>query len=154
MNLPSRGSCQCGSITYVLKNNPVTTYACHCRDCQKRTGSAFSLGMLIKADSIDIEGELSAWERSSDKGNINARYSCQNCGNIIYGVGSFTPEVFKLQPGTLENTSEVFPEVHLWTKRAQPWVSMPEGAPQFEEQPEDVSEILSAAISYRKSKNR
>ncbi|MBV1905233.1 MAG: GFA family protein [Pseudomonadales bacterium] len=153
MKIPLEGACQCGNVTYALNDNPVMTYACHCSDCQKRTGSAFSMGMIISANSIAIKGALSSWARTSDSGNINTRYSCKSCGNIIYGVGSFTPEVFKLQPGTLDDTSDVSPEVHLWTVSAQPWVSFSGGAPKFDRQPDDPGKILAVATKYRESKN-
>ncbi len=152
MELPAEGTCQCGSIKYKLKEPPVLTYACHCRDCQTRTGSAFSMGMLISSEAIELEGELTHWSRTSDDGNINTRFSCAGCGNIIYGVGSFTPEVFKLQPGTLLCSSDASPDVHIWTDRAQKWLVLPPQVPQYATQPDNVSEIVASAIEYRQSK--
>ena len=101
MKLPLSGSCQCGAITYTVDAEPLFTYACHCSSCQKRTGSAFSLGLA------------------------------------------------KLQAGTLEDTSEVEPEVHMWTVRKQPWVTLSSRARQFETQPEDTLALLQAALDYR-----
>ena len=154
MDLPAEGACQCGSVEYTLTEPPIMTYACHCRDCQKRTGSAFSMGMLVSAAAIALEGKLSGWERISDDGNINTRYSCAACGNIIYGVSSASPEMFKLQPGTLCSTSDVSPDVHIWTDRAQKWLVLPTGVPQYGRQPDDLSEIVAAALAYRRSKER
>jgi hypothetical protein len=140
-------------VTYLLRGEPLMTYACHCLDCQKRTGSAFSLGMMVPSEAIELQGNLAAWERTADTGLTNTRYSCQLCGNIIYGVGSLTPELYKLQPGTLNDTSEVEPDVHIWTSRKQPWLHIPEIAPCFEQQPGDVTEILSAALRFRARRN-
>tara|TARA_R110002073_G_scaffold26135_3_gene85921 strand:- start:856 stop:1314 length:459 start_codon:yes stop_codon:yes gene_type:complete len=149
MHTPLRGSCQCGAITYTVSAEPLFTYACHCHSCQKRTGSAFSLGLVIATDTLHLEGALTSWNRVSEQGNNNTRYSCANCGNIIYGIGDTSPELAKLQAGTLEDTSEVEPEVHMWTVSRQPWLVLPERVRQFETQPEDGLALLQAALDYR-----
>jgi len=149
MKIPLYGSCQCGAITYTVGAGPLFTYACHCSSCQKRTGSAFSLGLLIATEAMELKGALTAWSRVSEQGNTNTRYSCASCGNIIYGVGDSNPELAKLQAGTLEDTSAVEPEVHIWTSRKQPWLILPDRVRQFETQPEDGLALFQAAMDYR-----
>lgn len=144
MTLPARGSCQCGQVQLTLSGDALFTYACHCMDCQKRTGSAFSMGLVIPADFVALEGECTAWTRTSDDGHTNTRHSCSQCGNIIYGDSSATPGIWKLQAGLLEDTSGLRPNVHLWTRRKQGWVSLPEDATAFDTQPQDLSELLAA----------
>lgn len=149
MKFPCTGSCQCGAITYTVSAEPLFTYACHCHSCQKRTGSAFSMGLVIAADALETQGELTAWTRISDQGNSNTRYSCASCGNIIYGTGDSSPQLAKLQAGTLNDTRAVAPEVHMWTGNKQAWVDLPPRVQQFETQPEDPLELLQAALDYR-----
>jgi hypothetical protein len=151
MNIPFSGSCQCGAVTYTVNAEPLFTYACHCSSCQKRTGSAFSLGLIIATTALDLKGALTAWQRVSEQGNINTRYSCASCGNIIYGIGDSNPELAKLQAGTLENTSTVEPEVHIWTSKKQRWLTLPARTRQFETQPENSLELFQAALDYRAS---
>jgi hypothetical protein len=153
MKIPLSGSCQCGAVTYTVNAEPVFTYACHCSSCQKRTGSAFSLGLVIATESLAVKGALTPWSRTSEEGNTNTRYSCASCGNIIYGIGDSNPELAKLQSGTLEDTSEVEPEVHMWTARKQPWVTLSCRVPQFETQPEDGLALLQAALDYQAQKS-
>lgn len=148
METPLQGSCQCGAIHYSLGAEPLLTYACHCHDCQKRTGSAFSMGLIVPTSALAVEGELSAWQRTSDEGNTNSRYSCASCGNIIYGIGDSNPDLAKLQAGTLDDTSRVAPDVHIWTCRKQAWVSLADEVPQFDTQP-DAMTLLQAAMDYR-----
>lgn len=143
------GACQCGAITYRVTGDALLTYACHCLDCQKRTGSACSMGMVFPEQSLQLQGELVSWQRTSDKGNSNTRFSCACCGNNIYGIGSNMPGLVKLQPGTLADTSGVFAEAHLWTRSAQPWVIFADKVPQYPTQPDDVSEVLTAVLEYR-----
>jgi len=154
MDTPLRGSCQCGAVTWTASAEPLFTYACHCRNCQKRTGSAFSLGLVIATASLEVTGVLTAWSRVSDEGHSNTRYSCADCGNIIYGIGDTSPDLAKVQAGTLEDTGAVEPEVHLWTIRKQPWVTLPPGSPGFETQPDDGLALFQAALDYREYKAR
>lgn len=149
MQTPLQGSCQCGAVTYTVSAEPLFIYACHCHSCQKRTGSAFSLGLVIPTDTLDLKGTLTPWSRESEQGNTNTRYSCASCGNIIYGIGDTSTELAKLQAGTLEDTSEVEPEVHMWAENKQPWLTLPDRLHQFETQPEDGLALFQAAIDYR-----
>ena len=149
MKIPLNGSCQCGAVTYTVSAEPLFTYACHCSSCQKRTGSAFSLGLVIATEAMALKGALTAWSRVSEQGNTNTRYSCASCGNIIYGIGDINSELAKLQAGTLEDTSAVEPEVHIWTSRKQPWLTLPDGVPLFATQPENGLALLQAAMDYR-----
>jgi len=149
MKTPLTGSCQCGGITYSVATEPVFTYACHCYSCQKRTGSACSIGVVIAFDALTLSGELTAWSRVSEQGVGNTRYSCADCGNIIYGLGDNSPAIAKLQAGTLNDSSEVIPEVHIWTQSKQPWVQLPTAVKQYETQPDDLQELLHAALEYR-----
>lgn len=152
MDTPLSGSCQCGAVTYSVSAEPLFTYACHCHSCQKRTGSAFSMGLVILTDTLEAAGELTPWSRTSDEGNTNTRYSCASCGNIIYGIGDSNPELAKLQAGTLDDTSAVEPEVHMWTINKQSWFTLPANSRQFETQPDDPMALLQAALDYRAGK--
>jgi hypothetical protein len=149
MHIPLNGSCQCGAVTYTVSAEPLFTYACHCGSCQKRTGSAFSLGLVIATEALDLKGALTTWSRVSDQGNTNTRYSCASCGNIIYGIGNTSPDLAKLQAGTLEDTGAVEPEVHMWTSKKQRWLILPDRVQQFETQPQDGLALFQAAMDYR-----
>ena len=62
------GKCQCGAVNYILLSSPKTTHACHCFDCQKRTGSAFGISMIVAEDDLSLFGELKSFERIADSG--------------------------------------------------------------------------------------
>ncbi len=143
------GECHCGAVTYRIRSASLLTYVCHCGSCQKRSGSAFGMGMVIPIDDIEIEGELSCWERVSDAGNKNPRYSCAVCGNVIYGLGAYTPGFAKIMPGTLTNTRDIRPDVHIWVGSAQQWVSIPDDVLQYHEQPNDFGEVLKIVADNR-----
>ncbi|GAB5451497.1 MAG: GFA family protein [Halioglobus sp.] len=149
LNIPATGSCQCGAVTYTLSAEPLFTYACHCHTCQKRTGSACAVALVVALDALAIEGELTAWSRVSDKGETNTRYNCAACGNTVHGVGETNPALTKLQSGTLDDPRAVEPEVHMWTRSRQAWLTLPEDVPQYTTQPDDPLQLLQAAMDYR-----
>jgi len=73
------------------------------------------MGMVLPVDDLEVQGELSCWERVSDAGHKNPRYSCAVCGNVIYGLGAYTPGYAKLMPGSLNDTENILPDVHMDT---------------------------------------
>ena len=146
------GSCQCGAITFSVGAPALLTYACFCHSCQKRTGSAFSMGLIVPTDALRVAGKLSSWSRRSDQGATNTRYSCADCGNIIYGTGESSPELAKLQAGLLEDTTAIEPEVSIWACRKPSWLTLPERARPFATQPDNLIELLQAAQAYREGK--
>ena len=142
MELPLTGSCQCGSVSYSVSEAPLVTVACHCRDCQKLSASAFSLTMLIKADTLTVDGEkLVMFERPTDSGGSALCYFCPTCGNRVYHENPAMPGLYRLKPGGLDDPSQIQPEAHVWVSRAQPWFEFPEGTPTFETQP-DIQAFL------------
>jgi hypothetical protein len=143
------GTCNCGAVTFRIKNDPILTYVCHCGICQRRSGSAFGMGMVLPVDDLEIEGELACWERVSAAGNRNPVYRCAVCGNVIYGLGAYTPGLAKLMPGTLRNTRDIEPDVHIWVSSAQKWVMIPPDVLQYQKQPEDFGEVLKLAAENR-----
>ena len=66
--VPMVGSCQCGNIRYQVTGDPLVAIACHCNDCRKLSGSAFSTVLVVKAEDLTVEGTLKLWERATDTG--------------------------------------------------------------------------------------
>ncbi len=81
----------------------------------------------------------------SDTGRTNPRCSFATCGNVIYGLGDYTPGFAKLMPGT----RDIHPDVHIWVGSAQDWVTVPEDALQYDEQPTDIDELLRLVAENR-----
>lgn len=135
IHYPISGSCQCGLITYELLESPLRVIACHCRECQKLSTSAFSLTAMVKASSIRFHGPLKHWERPADSGNTNCAEFCPDCGNRIYHYNPQQPEVLKLKPSTLTDTRVIQPTLHVWVSEKQDWFQIPEGVEQHPTQP-------------------
>ena len=119
------GQCQCGNIRYRFIGEPITLYTCHCLHCQKQSSSAFGMSLWINRDDIDfISGELKFWTTKGDSGATKICAFCGNCGSRIYHCSDNDQDPLSLKAGTLNETSWLRPIAHLWTKRAQPWLSI------------------------------
>jgi hypothetical protein len=105
MKLPVNGSCQCGNVNYEVTEAPLVTVACHCKDCQKLSTSAFSVSMILKRSGFRVlSGDLKSWERATAAGGTAVCWFCPDCGNRIFHESPEMPDVIRLKPGTLEDT--------------------------------------------------
>ena len=127
MPAPYTGGCQCGGVRYVLKAEPIRTVACHCSECQKQSGSAFGMSMIVPEASLTVTGTTKSYVRTADSGNRNEGVFCPECGNRIYQIPRHFKDALVLKPGTLDDTSWVRPSHFAFMKSCQGWVPIPEG---------------------------
>ena len=131
------GGCQCGSVRYQASGEPQQVLACHCADCQKQTGSAFALIVVVNEDDFQVtQGEVQSFVTHADTGREKFGAFCVQCGGRVYNKLEWRPGKLSFRGGTLDDTSWIVPKVHLWTSRKQPWVVLPADATTFETQPE------------------
>ena len=130
------GQCLCGSIKYEIGSEPTVTGICHCKNCQRQAGSAFStLAAVPGSDFRFTSGEPKLYQDSdTSSGNTVERYFCGNCGSPIYSVIPSQPDTLYLKTGTLDNTSSFIPQFHVWCDTKQSWVQLEEGVPQLARQ--------------------
>ncbi|MBW3695188.1 GFA family protein [Vibrio sp. T187] len=137
MDYPIKGECQCGQLTYQLKQAPLKVIACHCTECQKLATGPYSVTALVDADSIEFSGEMSEWSRGSDSGNLNNAKFCPGCGNRVYHYNPAEPSVLKLKlkPVEMEDDTLFQPVAHVWVSSKLDWCEIPEGVAVFDKQP-------------------
>ncbi|MBU2983743.1 GFA family protein [Saccharophagus degradans] len=133
---PIKGACQCGGVTYELLEPPLLVVACHCKECQKLSTSAFSITAMVGANSVNFSGLMKNWSRSADSGNISAAKFCPTCGNRIYHYNPDEPDKIKLKPSNLSDTRIINPTLHVWVSEKQDWFKIPEGVKTFDKQPQ------------------
>ncbi len=118
------GACQCGSVRYRLEVEPLGLAVCHCRDCQRQTGSAFAMSLDIPTEAFRLlSGELKTFAAECESGRAKECAFCGSCGTRIYHRGEWGTSI---KAGTLDDTSDLKPTAHYWTKRKQPWVQIPQ----------------------------
>ncbi len=137
------GSCQCRNIAYRVTGTPVTLFACHCRECQKQSASAFSMALWLRKRKVELlSGELKTWVRTMPSGRKMACDFCPICGSRVFHRHMDLPEMISIKPGTLDDTSWLRPVGHIWKKRAQPWIRFEKDCLQYEENPESYDEMI------------
>jgi hypothetical protein len=134
MPAPYTGGCQCGSVRYVVTMEPIRLLACHCKECQRQSASAFGMSMLVKKVSLTVTGVTKQFTRVADSGNEVTGVFCPECGVRIYHVLKSAPDVASIKPGTLDDTRWLRPDLFIWMKSAQGWVPVPDNVKMLEQQ--------------------
>lgn len=115
------GGCLCGQVRYTL-GQVATTAVCHCRDCQKQTGTSFSVVMAVPRTAFSSDGTLATYTTTGESGGKVQRHFCARCGSPIYSAAEAAPDVFFVKAGTLDETSSLAPQAEFWCDTAQPWL--------------------------------
>jgi hypothetical protein len=124
------GGCQCGEVRYRIDAEPLRLAVCHCTDCQRQSGSAFGMSLLVASDSFRLlKGRLKTFSVVCDSGRTKHCAFCPDCGTRIYH--QIVERVVSVKPGTLDDTSWLAPAAHYWTGRKQPWFEIAGDLPCF-----------------------
>jgi hypothetical protein len=127
------GGCACGAVRYRLSSPPMFVHCCHCRDCQRQTGSAFVLNALIETDRIALlAGEPVPVRVPTDSGRPHVIDRCPACQTALWSDYGGRPALRFVRVGTLDEPAALPPDVHIFTRSKLPWVRLPEGVPAFE----------------------
>ena len=120
-----RGGCLCGQVRYSAQAERATAMVCHCRDCQKQSGSAFSVLFALPAADLG----------TADSGRTVHRRFCGECGSPMLTELPARPGLLVVKAGTLDDPAWLRPRLHLWCDSVQPWVSLPSDVPCLPKQP-------------------
>jgi hypothetical protein len=126
------GGCACGALRYRLASEPMFVHCCHCLNCQRQTGSAFVINLLIEADRVELlAGEPQPVDVPRDDGSVQRIYRCPDCQVAVFSEYG-RPEVRFVRVGTLDDPASVAPDVHIFTRSKLPWVELPGSVPAVE----------------------
>lgn len=125
------GHCTCGAVRYRLAGTPLFVHCCHCRWCQRETGSAFALNAMIESDRVElVQGVVEKIHTPSESGKGQLIARCPTCRVALWshyaGMGERASFV---RVGTLDDPDRFPPDIHIFTAAKQPWVVLPEGVP-------------------------
>lgn len=121
------GRCLCGEVSYELAGDLVATAVCHCAQCQRQSGGAFSVNLVAHESQLTVSGELKTYEETGERGDavyVRRRF-CGSCGSPIVSELAQTAGLVAVKAGTLDDTAEVHPTVEVWCVDRQPWVALP-----------------------------
>jgi hypothetical protein len=125
------GGCDCRAIRYRMHGTPLFVHGCHCRWCQRETGSAFTINAMIEADRVELLAgtpDLVLTPSNSGKGQRIAR--CPACRIALWSHYAGAGDLVRfVRVGTLDDPDRFPPDIHIFTASKQPWVILPDGAP-------------------------
>lgn len=129
------GGCTCGAVRYRMTRRPIYVHCCHCRWCQRETGSAFVLNAMIEAGCLELlRGEPLAVMTPSNSGKGQKITRCPDCHIALWSNYAGAGDALHfVRVGTLDDPDRVPPDIHIFTASKQPWVILPEGMPSFPE---------------------
>jgi hypothetical protein len=132
MNMPLEGGCLCGAVRYVLSAEPNYVYFCHCRDCQRESGSPFVTDMNVDLAVLRITGQLTRYTRTGDSGKLIHRNFCTICGTTLLTEFDVDPGHVSIKACSLDDPSWLKPDRHLFTSRTQSWLKLNDGLTHYQ----------------------
>jgi len=129
-----KGCCTCGAVHYEMSDKPLIVHCCHCRWCQRESGSAFAVNAFIEAKHVKLTaGKVEVVDIPSESGGGQRVHRCPACKVAIWAnyLGLGTDFSF-VKVGTLDEPDKCPPDVHIYTESKQPWLNVNDGRPMYE----------------------
>jgi len=125
-------SCQCGNLTAKIADGAeAMTVACHCIDCQKRSGSPFGIMAYYPDDAVSFAGEAREYSRGTDSGNTYTTGFCPTCGSTLFGKASRFPGITGVTVGTISDPAFPAPIRSVYEQSRHQWLAMPDSTDGF-----------------------
>ena len=125
------GGCACGAVRYRTDAAPNVMLNCHCRDCQRASGSAFAAITVVPQASVAIEGTPRFHTVTADSGNAVERGFCPSCGSPLFVKLARLPEILGLAAGSLDDPARHQPSLDVFTDSAQAWCALSDATKKF-----------------------
>jgi hypothetical protein len=129
------GRCLCGAVTFSLRGQPIGTGQCHCKDCQRASGTGHMSLAFFKREDVEIKGDTRSFAVKADSGNINTRHFCPTCGGRVYGENSARPGFVGIAVGAVEDNDWFKPQRVVYVGRKPAWDVTANDIPNFEMMP-------------------
>jgi len=125
------GGCTCRHVRYRMLGKPLFVHCCHCRWCQRETGSAFALNAMIEADRVQLlDGDVTAVDTPSNSGKGQRISRCPKCAIAVWSNYAGAGDAVRfVRVGTLDEPSRLSPDIHIYTASKQPWLTLPPDTP-------------------------
>jgi hypothetical protein len=131
----SEGGCLCGAVRYSVTGKPVRTMNCHCRNCQRTSGSALSTIALFPKDGLSVTGLTKSYEYAGDSGGKLEINFCPECGAPIFLNILAMPQLVSVKVGSFDDPTWFEPQMDIWTSSRQPWLAGESQRLDFEHNP-------------------
>jgi hypothetical protein len=146
-----KGGCACGELRYRLAASPMFVHCCHCLNCQRQTGSAFVINLLIESAQVKLlQGAPVAVAVPREHG-LHRIFRCPKCQIAVWSEYSGRSEVLFVRAGTLDEPARVAPDVHIYTRSKLSWITLPPSVPAFAEYYDTAALWPAASLARRKA---
>ena len=129
------GGCLCGKVRYSADAEPAFVGLCHCKDCQKETGTVFNVVVGVPQPALSLQGTVNTYSAQGGSGKEVRRRFCPGCGSTLLSEPDAFPGVAIVRVGTLDDASWVQPTMEIYCDSAQPWVSLSGDRQRFAKMP-------------------
>ena len=119
-----KGGCLCGKVTYASSAEPIFMGVCHCRTCQKATGSAYASVLAVPSAALSVSGTTSRFDGKGDSGNATHRDFCPSCGSTVMQTADVMAGVTMIPVGTLDDPGWVKPAMQIYCDSAMAWATL------------------------------
>ncbi len=131
------GGCLCDAVRYQAEGEPLFAVHCHCRDCQRASGSGYVPVMGMPRAGFTVTGETRGYAREGGSGQMAVRHSCAVCGSLLFGMPEVSPDVVTIYAGSLDDPSVFRPQAVINARSRPPWDVIAGDLPTFESMPPD-----------------
>ena len=145
-HFPVEGGCICGAVRYRLSAAPLGVYNCHCKDCQRSAGSAFSASMIVAREAFThLGGATHVYDKPADSGRTVRQHSCPGLRHAgVPPATEHAPDIIVVRPGTLDDSSWAVPVGDIWVDSRARWVEIDPSVPNFPGQPPSREPLFEA----------
>ncbi|MFM1814420.1 MAG: hypothetical protein RLZ98_1115 [Pseudomonadota bacterium] len=131
-----QGGCLCGAIRYEIDGEPAFVGNCHCDDCRKATGAAYSTNAFFKETDVSVtKGAPKRYHHTADSGNTMTKEFCDNCGAQVFGASSGRPGLKNVRIGSFDDVGNIRPQVSVYVAKALPFIVIGEDTKNFDKMP-------------------
>jgi len=119
--------CQCGALRAKVTGEPVRVIICHCIDCQRRTGAAFSYNVRFERTQVQLEGAGCCYEREARGSRKIRNYFCPTCGTTVYWELDLLLTLYGIAAALFEDKPLPLPRISIWEENMCGWAVVPHG---------------------------
>ena len=129
------GRCLCGAVRFTISAEPVGTGQCHCKDCQRASGTGHMSIARFRRDDVTFSGQTASYAVTADSGNINTRHFCPKCGSRLFGDNSGYPDLINIAVGCVDDNNWFAPGRVVYAKDRPNWDVTSTEVPNFDRMP-------------------
>lgn len=131
----TKGGCACGAVRYEFTGAPAMMGHCHCRACQRDSGTAHASHVAVPAETFKLTGPIKYWDSRADSGNLVSRGFCTECGSPVSSTNSGMQALAFIRAGSLDDPSIFKPQMVVWASMAPVWAGKDDSLPAFDRMP-------------------